>query len=161
MNNMKSEVKKKIVIKELKNELKTDLEIYTYEYKENLKKIKVDNLLKLDELATDKLKDIETNNDFLYLLEIINFLYSLKLNTVYILNTKEYNIIDCLSYTEWFLSNVSKTFPLEVKYINLLNLLFNEEFNLNNYVLFVKGDTIEVVFKKYNQYKEREIIKIE
>ena len=55
MNNMKSEVKKKIVIKELKNELKTDLEIYTYEYKENLKKIKVDNLLKLDELATDKL----------------------------------------------------------------------------------------------------------
>ena len=161
MNNMKSEVKKKIVIKELKNELKTDLEIYTYEYKENLKKIKVDNLLKLDELATDKLKDIETNNDFLYLLEIINFLYSLKLNTVYILNTKEYNIIDCLSYTEWFLSNVSKTFPLEVKYINLLNLLFNEEFNLNNYVLFVKGDTIEVVFNKYNQYKEREIIKIE
>lgn len=159
MNNMKSEVKKKIVIKELKNELKTDLEIYTYEYKENLKKIKVDNLLKLDELATDKLKDIETNNDFLYLLEIINFLYSLKLNTVYILNTKEYNIIDCLSYTEWFLSNVSKTFPLEVKYINLLNLLFNEEFNLNNYVLFVKGDTIEVVFNKYNQYKEREVIK--
>ena len=159
MNNIKSEVKKKIVIKELKNELKTDLEIYTYEYKENLKKIKVDNLLKLDELAIDKLKDIETNNDFLYLLEIINFLYSLKLNTVYILNTKEYNIIDCLSYTEWFLSNVSKTFPLEVKYINLLNLLFNEEFNLNNYVLFVKGDTIEVVFNKYNQYKEREVIK--
>lgn len=159
MNNMKSKIKKKIVIKELKNELKTDLEIYKYEYKENLKKIKVDNLLKLDELATDKLKDIETNNDFLYLLEIINFLYSLKLNTVYILNTKEYNIIDCLSYTEWFLSNVSKTFPLEVKYINLLNLLFNEEFNLNNYVLFVKGDTIEVVFNKYNQYKEREVIK--
>ena len=156
---MKSKIKKKIVIKELKNELKTDLEIYKYEYKENLKKIKVDNLLKLDELATDKLKDIETNNDFLYLLEIINFLYSLKLNTVYILNTKEYNIIDCLSYTEWFLSNVSKTFPLEIKYINLLNLLFNEEFNLNNYVLFVKGDTIEVVFNKYNQYKEREVIK--
>lgn len=159
MNNMKSKIKKKIVIKELKNELKTDLEIYKYEYKENLKKIKVDNLLKLDELATDKLKDIETNNDFLYLLEIINFLYSLKLNTVYILNTKEYNIIDCLSYTEWFLSNVSKTFPLEIKYINLLNLLFNEEFNLNNYVLFIKGDTIENIFNKYNQYKEGEIIK--
>jgi len=159
MNNMKSKIKKKIVIKELKNELKTDLEIYKYEYKENLKKIKVDNLLKLDELATDKLKDIETNNDFLYLLEIINFLYSLKLNTVYILNTKEYNIIDCLSYTEWFLSNVSKTFPLEIKYINLLNLLFNEEFNLNNYVLFIKGDTIENIFNKYNQYKESEITK--
>ena len=159
MNNMKSKIKKKIVIKELKNELKTDLEIYKYEYKENLKKIKVDNLLKLDELATDKLKDIETNNDFLYLLEIINFLYSLKLNTVYILNTKEYNIIDCLSYTEWFLSNVSKTFPLEIKYINLLNLLFNEEFNLNNHVLFIKGDTIENVFNKYNKYKEREVIK--
>ncbi len=156
---MKSKIKKKIVIKELKNELKTDLEIYKYEYKENLKKIKVDNLLKLDELATDKLKDIETNNDFLYLLEIINFLYSLKLNTVYILNTKEYNIIDCLSYTEWFLSNVSKTFPLEIKYINLLNLLFNEEFNLNNYVLFIKGDTIENIFNKYNQYKESEITK--
>lgn len=159
MNNMKSKIKKKIVIKELKNELKTDLEIYKYEYKENLKKIKVDNLLKLDELATDKLKDIETNNDFLYLLEIINFLYSLKLNTVYILNTKEYNIIDCLSYTEWFLSNVSKTFPLEIKYINLLNLLFNEEFNLNNHVLFIKGDTIENIFNKYNKYKEREVIK--
>lgn len=159
MNNIKSKIKKKIVIKELKNELKTDLEIYKYEYKENLKKIKVDNLLKLDELATDKLKDIETNNDFLYLLEIINFLYSLKLNTVYILNTKEYNIIDCLSYTEWFLSNVSKTFPLEIKYINLLNLLFNEEFNLNNYVLFIKGDTIENIFNKYNQYKESEITK--
>jgi hypothetical protein len=159
MNNMKSKIKKKIVIKELKNELKTDLEIYKYEYKENLKKIKVDNLLKLDELATDKLKDIETNNDFLYLLEIINFLYSLKLNTVYILNTKEYNIIDCLSYTEWFLSNVSKTFPLEIKYINLLNLLFNEEFNLNNHVLFIKGDTIENIFNKYNQYKESEITK--
>ena len=156
---MKSKIKKKIVIKELKNELKTDLEIYKYEYKENLKKIKVDNLLKLDELATDKLKDIETNNDFLYLLEIINFLYSLKLNTVYILNTKEYNIIDCLSYTEWFLSNVSKTFPLEIKYINLLNLLFNEEFNLNNHVLFIKGDTIENIFNKYNQYKESEITK--
>lgn len=159
MNNMKSKIKKKIVIKELKNELKTDLEIYKYEYKENLKKIKVDNLLKLDELATDKLKDIETNNDFLYLLEIINFLYSLKLNTVYILNTKEYNIIDCLSYTEWFLSNVSKTFPLEIKYINLLNLLFNEEFNLNNHILFIKGDTIENIFNKYNQYKESEITK--
>lgn len=159
MNNMKSKIKKKIVIKELKNELKTDLEIYKYEYKENLKKIKVDNLLKLDELATDKLKDIETNNDFLYLLEIINFLYSLKLNTVYILNTKEYNIIDCLSYTEWFLSNVSKTFPLEIKYINLLNLLFNEEFHLKNHVLFIKGDTIENIFNKYNEYKEREVIK--
>ena len=159
MNYMKKKEKEDLIIKQLKNELKIDLEIAKHEYEENLQNIKILNLLKLDELANEKLKEIETNNDFLYLLEIINFLYSIKLNTVYILNTKEYNIIDCLSYTDWFLSNVSKTFPIEIKYINLLNLLFNEEFNLNNHVLFIKGDTIENIFNKYNQYKEREIIK--
>ena len=45
MNYMKKKEKEDLIIKQLKNELKIDLEIAKHEYEENLQNIKILNLL--------------------------------------------------------------------------------------------------------------------
>lgn len=135
----------KQTIKIIQQELKTDFDIALFEYKES--KVKALNIQKLKK---DKINKIYSSDNFLELLDLLNALYVIRLNTIFPINKYYSKKIDIM----WFLESI-KSYPIEQKYIYLFNILLKNELINNNLwnkaknVSLHYGDTIETISNKY------------
>lgn len=135
----------KQTIKTIQQELKTDFDIALFEYEES--NIKALNIKKLKK---DKINKIYSSNDFLELLDLLNALYVIRLNTIFPINKYYSKKIDIM----WFLGSI-KSYPIEQKYISLFNILLKNElidsklWNKAKNISLHCGDTIETISNKY------------
>lgn len=143
----------KQTIKIIQQELKTDFDIALFEYKEsNIKALNIQKLKK------DKINKIYSSDNFLDLLDLLNALYVIRLNTIFPINKYYSKKIDIM----WFLDSI-KSYPIEQKYISLFNILLKNELiyrNLWNKAKNISlhyGDTVETISNKYLTVKSLDV----
>lgn len=135
----------KQTIKIIQQELKTDFDIALFEYEES--NIKALNIKKLKK---DKINKIYSSDNFLDLLDLLNALYVIRLNTIFPINKYYSKKIDIM----WFVDSI-KSYPIEQKYISLFNILLKNElinsnlWNKGKNISLHCGDTIETISNKY------------